>query len=221
MCNRNRATVFVVDDDPAVRRSMQRLLETVPHPVVTYACAEEYLEEYDPEQPGCLVADVRMPGMNGIELHERLLAEGRTIPVILVTGHGDVSMAVSAMQRGAMDFIEKPFRPQMLLDRIADALAQDAKDRRERANRESAVRRIESLTPREHEVLRWVVKGKPNKQIAAILGICHKTVENHRARIMQKTGAGSLPELVRLALLANESDDCSPRNPQVPATVTP
>ena len=192
--------VFIVDDDEAVRSSLRLLLKSVGLVPTALGSAREFLDKYDPAQPGCLVLDVRMPGMSGIELQETLNRQGAVIPVIFITGHGDVPMAVEAMQAGAFDFLQKPFRDQDLIDRIQRALE---KDRASRAalNERSLIReRLESLTPREREVLTLVTSGKPNKIMAADLGVSQRTVEIHRARVMEKMGASSLAQLVRMIM---------------------
>ncbi len=192
--------VFIVDDDEAVRSSLRLLIKSVGLIPTALGSAREFLEKYDPAQPGCLVLDVRMPEMSGLELQEQLNRPGAVIPVILITGHGDVPMAVEAMQAGAFDFLQKPFRDQDLIDRIQKALE---KDRANRAvlNERSLIReRMESLTPREREVLEMVSSGKPNKIMAADLGVSQRTVEIHRARVMEKMGASSLAQLVRMVM---------------------
>jgi len=188
-------TIFVVDDDETLRGSLRWLLESLRHNVQTYASAREFLSSYDPVQPGCLVLDIRMPEISGLQLQEILTKRGICIPVIMITGHADIAMAVRAMKAGAIDFIEKPFNDQELLERVQQALALDARLRREEAQRRIAIERLDSLTPREREVLEKIVCGKLNKMIAAELGICMKTVEAHRARIMEKMGANSAAEL--------------------------
>jgi FixJ family two-component response regulator len=152
------------------------------------------------DQPGCLVVDVRMPGMSGLELQQHLNLLGATIPVIFITGHGDISMAVEAMQHGAFDFVPKPFRDQDLLDRVQRALEKDAINRREFGQSERLRQRLELLTPREREVLELVTSGKPNKVMAADLGVSQRTVEIHRAHVMEKMQADSLAQLVRMTL---------------------
>ncbi len=193
-------TVFIVDDDEAVRSSLRLLIKSVGLIPSALGSAREFLEKYEPAQPGCLVLDVRMPEMSGLELQEQLNRQGAVIPVIFITGHGDVPMAVEAMQAGAFDFLQKPFRDQDLIDRIQRALE---KDRANRAvlNERSLIReRLESLTPREREVLEMVSSGKPNKIMAADLGVSQRTVEIHRARVMEKMGASSLAQLVRMVM---------------------
>ncbi len=196
--------VYVVDDDQAVRDSLRWLIESVGLNVETYASAQAFLEAYYPGRAGVLVLDVRMPGMSGLELQNALASQELRLPVIVITGHGDVPMAVRAMKAGALDFIQKPFNDQELLERIHEALERDAPIRFERAERAEVVARLAQLTPRELEVMTRVVAGKPNKAIAAELGISKKTVEVHRARIMEKMQAESLADLVRIALLTRE-----------------
>jgi two-component system, LuxR family, response regulator FixJ len=193
-------TVFIVDDDEAVRSSLRLLIKSVGLIPSALASAREFLEKYDPAQPGCLVLDVRMPDMSGLELQEQLNRQGAVIPVIFITGHGDVPMAVEAMQAGAFDFLQKPFRDQDLIDRIQRALEKDRSNRAVLNERSLIRQRLETLTPREHEVLEMVSSGKPNKIMAADLGVSQRTVEIHRARVMEKMGASSLAQLVRMVM---------------------
>ncbi len=193
-------TVFIVDDDDAVRSSLRLLLKSVGLTATALGSAKEFLDGYDPSQPGCLVLDVRMPGMSGIELQQQLNLRGATIPVIFITGHGDIPMAVEAMQHGAFDFLQKPFRDQDLIDRIQRALERDAKNRAALAQHAKIRERFESLTPREREVLALMTRGKPNKVMAAELGVSQRTVEIHRARVMENSGADSLAQLVRMVM---------------------
>jgi len=192
--------VYVVDDDSAVRNSLRLLLKSVGLNAATLGSAQEFLSSYDPNQPGCLLLDVRMPGMSGIELQQHLNLLGAVIPVIFISGHGDVPMAVEAMQHGAFDFLQKPFRDQDLIDRIQHALVKDHANREELRKRDSIRTRLELLTPREREVLALVTSGKPNKVIASDLGLSQRTVEIHRARVMDKLEATSLAQLVRMTL---------------------
>ena len=194
------ATVFVVDDDEAVRASLKLLLKTLGLPAQTYASAQEFLATFDARRGGCLVLDIRMPGMSGLDLQGELNTRGAILPIIFITGHGDVPMAVEAMQRGAMDFLQKPFRDQDLLDRITEALAKDRAGRELLGNRERIRARVASLTPREREVMALVTQGKANKVIAADLDLSQRTVEIHRAHVMEKMGANSLAHLVRMAI---------------------
>ncbi len=195
-------TVFVVDDDQAMRNSLKWLIESVGMQVETFDSAQAFLDAYYPARGGCLLVDVRMPGMSGLELQAYLTRREIGIPVIIITGHGDVSMAVKAMKVGAVDFIEKPFDDEELLNSIRNALQHDQKQRALRAQRNDIAARVAELTPREHEVMTLVTDGKSNKEIAAELGVSAKTVEVHRARMMDKMRADSLAELVRMALLA-------------------
>ena len=196
--------VFIVDDDEAVRSSLRLLLKSVGQVPEALGSAREFLRKYDPMQPGCLVLDVRMPEMSGLELQEQLNLLGAVIPVIFVTGHGDVPMAVEAMQAGAFDFLQKPFRDQDLIDRIQRALEKDRANRALLAERAVIRQHLESLTPREREVLQMVASGKPNKIMASDLGVSQRTVEIHRARVMEKMGATSLAQLVRMVMDLDE-----------------
>lgn len=201
-------TVFVVDDDDAVRGSLRLLLKSVGLAAQPFGSAQDFLEHYSPDQPGCLVLDVRMPGMSGLELQQQLNVRGAVIPVIFITGHGDVPMAVEAMQHGAFDFLQKPFRDQDLIDRIQRALEKDRGYRQELRKREQIRERRDSLTPREQEVLELVTSGKANKVMAADLGVSQRTVEIHRARVMEKMGAASLAQLVRMVIdLRSEGEE--------------
>ena len=192
--------IFVVDDDEAVRLSTEMLIRSMGLRVETFDSATEFLEDFDPQQPGCVILDIRMPGMSGLELQDHLNEMKASIPIIFVTGHGDVPMAVTAMKAGAIDFIQKPFRDQELIDRVHTALDEDREQRQEAAAQGEINERIKTLTSREFEVMGLVVDGKPNKAIAFDLGLSPRTVEIHRARVMQKMAAGSLADLVRMAL---------------------
>ena len=194
------STVFVVDDDEGVRRSLALLLGSVGYRVSASASARQFLNDYDPHRSGCLVLDVRMPEMSGLELQRELNQKGAALPVIFITGHGDVPMAVEAMKHGAFDFIQKPFRDQDLLDRVNRALQLDASHRAELVHRDELVRRRDSLTPREHEVMDLIVEGKANKVIAQDLSMSERTVEIHRSRVMEKMGARSVAQLVRMSI---------------------
>lgn len=193
-------TVFIVDDDEAVRGGLALVIRAAGLAVECYASAVEFLERCGPECRGCLVLDLRMPGLDGLGLQEQLAARGVTLPIIFLTGHGDVPAAVRALQGGAMDFIQKPIRGEVLLERIREGLARDARRREEAARRAEVNERLAALTPREREVMRRIVAGQANKVVAAELRISERTVELHRSRIMRKTGARSVAELVRLAL---------------------
>jgi len=196
------ATVFVVDDDRAVRDSLRWLIQSVGLSVETFSTAAEFLAAYDPAKIGCLVLDVRMRGMSGLDLQEELERRGISLPVIIITGHADVPMAVRAMKAGAIDFLQKPFGDQALLDRIQKALERDREQRSASAEHEEILSRLAVLTPREREIVDLLVDGKANKEIASDLGLSTRTVEGHRANIMDKLGATSFAEVVRVALLA-------------------
>jgi RNA polymerase sigma factor (sigma-70 family) len=193
-------TIYVVDDDEGVRNSLRFLLKSVGLSARALSSAREFLESYSPHDPGCLVLDVRMPGMSGLELQQQLNLRGAVIPVIFITGHGDIPMAVEAMQQGAFDFLQKPFRDQDLIDRIQRGLERDQRNRTALAQHDRIRERLDSLTPREREVLVLMTRGKPNKVMAAELGVSQRTVEIHRARVMEKSGAASLAQLVRMVM---------------------
>ena len=188
--------VYLVDDDDAVRDSLGLLLRSIGLDCELYASALDFLEHYDPKTQSCLVADIRMPGLSGLELQQRLNEQRAEVPVIFITGHGDVPMAVNAMKAGAADFIQKPFRDQDLIDRIHKALDADKERRAARAELDTIRARIALLTPREAEVMQRVVRGQANKVIAMDLGVSQRTVELHRARVMRKLKMRSLAELV-------------------------
>jgi FixJ family two-component response regulator len=205
-------TVFVVDDDPGIRDSVTWLFQSVGLRVETYGSAQEFLDTYVTSRPGCLILDVRLPGMGGLDLLEALRHRGATLPVIVVTAFGEVHSAVRAMKGGAIDVMEKPTRDQVLLDRVQQALDLDRRTRATLATRSEAAARYARLTKRELEVLRLLIAGKPNKVIASELKLSPKTVEAHRAAIMRKLGVHSIAEMVRIVLLAEESG-----NPLVPS----
>lgn len=200
------ATVYIVDDDEAVRGSLLLLMKSVRLPARAFGGAQEFLAVFDPGLSGCLVLDIRMPGMGGLELQQELNVRGSILPIIFVTGHGDVPLAVEAMQQGAMDFIQKPFRDDDLIDRIHKALEKDRAGRELLGNRERIRTRLARLTPREREVLALVTQGKANKVVAADLDLSERTVEIHRAHVMQKMAANSLAHLVRMVIDAGEPD---------------
>ena len=196
--------VFVVDDDEGMRKGMEFLLHSAGYQTEGFGSAQAFLDHYRPSMRGCLLLDVRMPGMSGLELQQHLQAERIRIPVIIVTAFANVPMAVRAIQAGAFDFIEKPFEGADLLERIGRALAREQEQRQDEGFQREVQRRLASLTPREREVMDLVVAGRLNKQIAGDLGISMKTVENHRARVMDKMQAESLAELVRMTVTAAE-----------------
>ena len=193
-------TVFVVDDDSGVRSSIRILLKSVGIHTTVFASAREFLAAFDPTQPGCMVLDIRMPGMSGMELQLELNRLGAIIPVVFITGHGDVPMAVEAMQQGAFDFLQKPFRDQELIHRIQKALERDAAQRAALQQTDAIKARLDSLTPREREVLELLADGKQNKVMAAALGLSQRTVEIHRSNVMDKMQAKSVAQLVRMLL---------------------
>ena len=195
-------TVFIVDDDAAIRFAMQALMDSVNLRHEIFESGDDFLQKVTEQRPGCLVLDIRMPGLGGLELQEELIKRGNTLPIIFITGHGDVPMAVEAMQKGAVDFIQKPFRDQELLDRIREALATDEERREEQQQHAEVNERLGRLTNREREVFDLVVTGKPNKVIAYELGVSQRTVEIHRARVMEKMQARSLADLVKMHMTA-------------------
>lgn len=194
--NNDAPMIYLVDDDEAVRDSLGMLFKSIGLKHESYASALDFLQHYDPRRHACLVADIRMPGLSGLELQQRLNEQGAEIPIIFITGHGDVPMAVTAMKSGAADFIQKPFRDQDLIDRIHKGLDRDRESRASRAERDVIRERIALLTPRENEVMQRVVRGQANKVIAMDLGVSQRTVELHRARVMRKLKMRSLAELV-------------------------
>ncbi len=193
-------TVFVVDDDPGVLESLELLLRSVGLAAETFASAHEFLEAYDPEKPGCMVLDVRMPEMSGLELQERLRALESTLPIIFITAHGDVPIAVKAVKTGAVDFIQKPFRDQELIEKIQHAIEDNALNREQLRELQQVRARMASLTPRQRQVMELVVEGKANKVIAGELGLSQRTVEIHRARVMKKMEARSVSNLVQMVM---------------------
>lgn len=199
-----KPTVYIVDDDDAVRESLELLLDSVDQQAKSFDSAQAFLDSYNPDMLGCIVLDIRMPGMNGMELHKELNRLGSILPIIFVTGHGDVPMAVEAMQHGAVDFVQKPYREQELLDKINQALALDTKQRASLLEKQDIKKHLATLTARENEVLDELVEGKANKVIAAELGISQRTVEIHRARVMEKMATHSLAHLVRMIMAVRE-----------------
>lgn len=194
----SNSVVYIVDDDQSIRYAMGLLLKSVRLDHQVFSSADEFLETYSGNNNGCLVLDIRMPGLGGLELQQKLIEMDCSLPIIFISGHGDIPMAVDAMQKGAFDFIQKPFRDQELLDRISDALNTAEKRQSARAQKAGVQERVDTLTKREHEVLDLVVTGKPNKIIAHELGVSQRTIEIHRARVMDKMHAKSLAELVRM-----------------------
>ncbi len=191
--------VFVVDDDPSVLKSLRRLLAVCGFQVETFSSAQEFLTNYHDNVPGCLVLDIRLPGLDGLELQRTLADRGHSLPIIFITGHGDIPMSVQAMKAGAVDFLPKPFDDQSLIKAIEQALDKSRSDNAVRSELASIRKRLATLTPREIDVLKSVVAGKLNREIAADLGIAEKTVKVHRGRVMQKLRARSVAELVRIS----------------------
>lgn len=192
-------TVFIVDDDPAVTRALSELIELIDLKAEAYQSADEFLQACRPTGPGCLVLDVRMPGMSGLELQQELLAAGISLPIIMITGHGDIRMAVEAMSAGAFNFLEKPFRTQELCDNIQKAIRLDQDRWRHRQRQAESEQRLAKLTPAECEVLELVVAGKTNKMMAEELGLSVRAIEDRRARMMRNLGVKTRAELVELA----------------------
>lgn len=193
-------TIYIVDDDDSMRRAIALLLKTVGYHPVEFSKPSEFLAKFDPTLHGCLVLDIRMPEMSGLEIQQQLNRSGALLPVVFITGHGDIPMAVQAMKDGAFDFLTKPFRDQELLDRINTALKQDAENRATVEQHADLRARAESLTPREKEVFELIVAGKANKVVAIDLGLSERTVEIHRSNVMEKMGARSVAHLVKMHL---------------------
>ncbi|WP_148862240.1 response regulator FixJ [Marinobacter fonticola] len=207
--NETTETVFVVEDDEAVRDSLELLLKSSDKGVMTYPSANVFLEDYSDDMAGCIVLDIRMPGMDGMELQRRLNEKNSILPIIFVTGHGDVPMAVDAMKQGAVDFIQKPYREEDLLKKIEEALEQDREQRKTLGQKQEITRRIGMLTPRETEIMDRMIAGQANKVIAIELDISQRTVEIHRSRVMHKMGTHSLAHLVRMVMSVKDRIDAS------------
>lgn len=197
----SKSTIFVVDDDEGMRRALGTLLGTVGFKTALFARPSDFLARFKTDEPGCLILDIRMPEMSGLEVQKHLNRAGATLPVIFITGHGDVPMAVQAMKEGAFQFVQKPFRDQELLDHINQALQLDCDTRKGLARRSEVHKRLESLTPRERQVMNLVVEGEANKVMAIDLGLSERTVEIHRAKVMEKMEARSVAHLVKMHLM--------------------
>jgi len=195
----NKPLIYVVDDDPSVRKALERLLRSAGYDAKSFASALEFMDFDHPDLPGCLVLDIRMPKLSGLELQDRMAEKGIFIPIIFITGHGTVPDSVRALKAGAMDFLQKPFKDGELLDAVSLAVKKHGRLRREKKQMKTLLTRLDALTPREREVFGLVVSGMLNKQVAFDLGITEKTVKVHRAQVMQKMGAQSLADLVRFA----------------------
>jgi len=200
----SRPTVFIVDDDPGLCEALAYLLESVHLRCEIYPSTQDFLASYDPDRPGCLVLDVRMPGMSGLDFQDELTARRSTLPIIMVTGYADVSMAVRAMKAGAIEFLEKPFGDQVILESVQQAIERDRRLRAYETERVTFVRRLAKLTRRERQVMDLLVAGRSNKEIARELRVSRKTVETHRAKLMTKAAAKSLAGLIRSLLLYSE-----------------
>lgn len=211
-CGGSQPIVFIVDDDQSVRESLALLMASAGMEARCFGGGQAFLDECHEQVSGCLVTDLKMPGMTGLELQEELQARGMSLPVIVLTGYGEVSEAVRAMKRGAVDFIQKPFDPTKLLEDVRSAIARDAAARAEHAQAIEARKRLDELTAREHEVMALVTQGKANKVIALELDISERTVELHRSRVMKKTGSRSLADLMRIARLTVDA----PAGPSLP-----
>ncbi|MCB9832819.1 MAG: response regulator transcription factor [Planctomycetes bacterium] len=216
--NTSNFVVRVVDDDADARNFFCRSLERESIETRAYASADEFLSRDDLRSPGCLILDVKMPGCSGIQLQEQLVETGCPLPMIFVSGHGNVQMVAHSMRLGAIDFLEKPIEPSILIARVHEAFAIDREWRNEHADRDRAKKRLARLTPRESEVLQYLVRGLPAKRVAAELDLSHKTVQVHRANIMAKTGIDNLADLVRLVLLASgQAEDAAAVDGEQPA----
>jgi len=200
-----KPTVFIVDDDDGMRRALALLVSTLGYEAAAFGSPREFLGQLRNDVAGCLVLDIRMPEMSGLEVQRELSSRGCMLPIIFITGHGDVPMAVQAMKAGAFEFIQKPFRDQDLLDRINDALRLDAENHADLARRADVMQRLATLTPRERQVMEMVVAGNANKVIAIDLTLSERTVEIHRAKVMEKMGARSVAHLVKMHLMLGEA----------------
>ena len=199
-------TVYIVDDDPAVQQALRLSFRSVGCRTEVFSSAVQFLSAYHEQMCGCILLDVRMPDMSGLELQEKLNQRHSILPIIFMTGHGDVTMAVTAMQSGALDFIQKPFSDQDVIDRVTQAMSRDARNRSVLQEKNEIRKRLDSLTPREREIMDMVVNGKANKVIAGDLQLSQRTVEIHRARVMEKMLATSLAHLVRMVIAVDESE---------------
>jgi len=200
-----KGIVYIVEDDASFRKSMERLIRTLGFEVDTFESANSFLEKASIRHPGCLLLDVRLPDIDGLRLQQTLIEKGSKLPVIFMTGHGSIPMSVQAMKKGAIDFLPKPFKTEDLLSAITNAIKCNVQDVQKELQKRKINALIDTLTPREKEILRWIITGKLNKQIAYDLGITERTVKAHRSRIMQKTNVSSVAELVRLAEKVNIS----------------
>lgn len=207
MKEKQKGTVFVVDDDSTLRDMIRMMAESDGYEVRDFIDADSFLEVFDATQPGCLVLDIRMPGMSGLALQDELIKRKALVPIIFITGHGDVEMAVECIQKGALDFLEKPFREAKLLEKIEQAILSDQQSREELAEKSLVEQRLDSLTAREAEIMHLIAQGYANKVIAIDLGIAQGTVEIHRSRVMHKLGVRSVAQLMRLLLVAGRLEE--------------
>lgn len=203
---KSKANVYVVDDDASVRKSLKRLIGSLDFSVETFETADDFLRLPQYKRPACLILDIRLPGLNGMELQEKLLEVNKSLPIVFITGHGDIPLSVQAMKKGAVDFLQKPFKEKDLMQAIDQALERDTSSFQTETEKEEVLELLKKLTPREMEVFRWVITGMLNKQIAYEMGIGEKTVKVHRGQVMHKLKIFSVAELVRLA----EKADISP-----------
>ena len=203
--NKAKPTVFIVDDEKAIIDSLTLLMKSVSLPVKSFNHAQEFIDAYSPDEPGCLLLDIRLPHITGLELQDYLNQQKYALPIIFMTGHGDIPMAVDAIKKGALDFIQKPFQAEELLKKIEAAFTVDKSRRSKTKNSSQCIDTIESLTPREREIMEKMINGDPNKVIAIDLGISQRTVEIHRAHIMQKTQAKSLAQLIKMAMVLEQN----------------
>lgn len=198
-----KGTVYIVEDDPPFLKSMERLLRAAGYRVAAFASGYSFLARTTIRRPACLLLDVQLPDIDGRDLHQKLIESGNCLPVIIMTGHGSIPMSVQSMKKGAVDFLPKPFEVKDLLSAVDISLQRDSQSRKQEIQERKITSLVDTLTPREKEVMRWVITGKLNKQIALAMGITEKTIKVHRSRIMQKTGVASVADLVRLAEKAN------------------
>ena len=203
--NKAKPTVFIVEDEKAIIDSLTLLMKSVSLPVKSFNHAQEFIDAYNPDEPGCLLLDIRMPHLTGLELQDYLNQQKYALPIIFMTGHGDIPMAVDAIKKGALDFIQKPFQVDALLIKIETAFAVDKSRRSKAMNNSQRIDTIESLTPREREIMERMINGDANKVIAIDLSISQRTVEIHRSHIMQKTRAKSLAQLIKMAIAPEQS----------------
>jgi FixJ family two-component response regulator len=204
------AMVFVIDDDPSMRKSLQRLLDAARYPTKIFKSASEFLSRSAHDGPSCVVVDVRMPGLNGIDFQKALIEVGREEQLVFITGHGDIPMCAQAMKAGAVDFLPKPFKPQQLLESVERALDRSVERRRHTSEKNHARGLLDRLTPREYEVMQLVATGLLNKQVGGELGMAEKTVKTHRAHVMQKLGITSVAELMMVLQRADVTPPVKP-----------